>query len=127
MKVRMKLSESICEMMAVGGAPRARRMPISCVRSLTSTSMMLLTPTMPASSVPRPTIHVRNPMPQKRLITLSNISAVAMHQAAFSSSGEIRCLAKITDLQAVSTSLLGVSSRPAMAMLWRRMTPIMVK
>ena len=50
----------------------ARRMPISCVRSLTRTSMMLLTPTMPASSVPRPTIHVRRPIPPEEAVDLGD-------------------------------------------------------
>lgn len=40
-------------MIDTGLAPSALRMPNSEVRSVTVTSMMLLTPTMPASSVPQ--------------------------------------------------------------------------
>ena len=123
MKASTKLSERICEMMARGGAPSARRMPISCVRSLTSTSMMLLTPTMPASSVPSPTNHVSHAMPRKSPITLSNISAVAIVQTAFSSSGEMMWRANTASRHAFSTSLLGVSSRPATASMWIRLPP----
>ncbi len=50
-------------MIPSGVAPIARRMPISCVRSRTITSMMLLTPMTPAASVPMPTTHTRKRMP----------------------------------------------------------------
>jgi hypothetical protein len=42
-----------------GVAPSALRMPISSVRSCTEMIMMLLTPTMPANSVPLPTIQTK--------------------------------------------------------------------
>ena len=77
--------------------------------------MMLLTPTMPASSVPRPTIHVSSAMPRKSPITFSKISAVAIDQTAFSSSGEMMWRAKTASRHALSTSWLGVSSCPATA------------
>ena len=51
-----------------GLAPSALRMPNSKVRSCTVTSMMLLTPTMPASSVPRPMIQMKRLMPPKTSI-----------------------------------------------------------
>ena len=44
--------------MEAGPAPMALRMPNSRVRSRTVTSMMLLTPTMPAMSVLMPTIQI---------------------------------------------------------------------
>ena len=45
-------SVRIRRMIDTGLAPSALRMPNSEVRSVTVTSMMLLTPTMPASKVP---------------------------------------------------------------------------
>ena len=72
--VSSRLSLMICEMMIRGRAPRARRTPISCVRSRTMTSMMLLTPTSPASSVPIPTIQVSVPIPPNSELNLLTCS-----------------------------------------------------
>ena len=55
-------------MIDTGLAPSALRMPNSEVRSVTVTSMMLLTPTMPASSVPRPMIQTKTLMPAKTIM-----------------------------------------------------------
>ena len=52
------LSSTTCISTDRGFAPMARRMPISWVRSRTLTNMMLLTPTMPLSSVKMPMIHI---------------------------------------------------------------------
>ncbi len=102
-------------MIAAGGAPMARRMPISCVRSFTSTSMMLLTPTMPASSVPRPTIHVSRSMPRMSFMAFSNSSPIERTHSARGSSGAMRLRAKSDCRTACSTSA-GGRGRPATAM-----------
>ena len=52
------LSTMMSHKMLLGFAPKALRMPNSCVRSLTVISMMLLTPTMPLSSVKMPTTQM---------------------------------------------------------------------
>ena len=52
-----------------GVAPSALRMPISRVRSFTVMIMMLLMPTMPAVSVPRPTNQMNTLMPMNRPLT----------------------------------------------------------
>ncbi len=53
----MMLSVMMRRRMLNGVAPMALRMPNSRVRSRTEMSMMLLTPTMPLSSVRMPTTH----------------------------------------------------------------------
>jgi hypothetical protein len=55
--VRTTDSQTTCVITGEGVAPTARRTPISLVRSRTMTSMMLLTPMIPAASVPTPTIQ----------------------------------------------------------------------
>ncbi len=60
-----------------GVAPSALRMPISRVRSFTVMIMMLLMPTMPAISVPRPTNQMNTLMPMNRpLIALGGLGHV---------------------------------------------------
>ena len=86
--VSTKASLMICEMIVRGLAPNARRTPISCVRSRTVTSMMLLMPTIPASRVPRPTIHVRIFSPRNRLLAISTCSLMFQIITAFVSSGD---------------------------------------
>ena len=51
-----------------GVAPNAFLIPISFVLSLTAMSMMLLTPTMPATIVPIPIIHIKILIPVNRFI-----------------------------------------------------------
>ena len=80
--------------------------------------MMLLTPTMPASSVPRPTIQVSSPMPQKRLFTLVMNSAVVITHAARGSSGEMMWRAKTGVLTARSRMRGGTSLWPTAASMW---------
>ena len=67
MMVSTKLSVIICETIEEGLAPIARRIPISLVRSLTVTIMILLIPTTPASNVPRLTIQINMLMPKKSI------------------------------------------------------------
>ena len=57
-----------------GVAPSALRSPISRVRSLTTISMMLPTPTAPAKIVPIATIQLNTLMPVNSPWTLSNSS-----------------------------------------------------
>ena len=75
--------------MFLGVAPIARRMPISVVRSLTVTIMMLDTPMAPANKVPMPTSHIRKFTPLKRLSTMPNITSLLNTVIAFSSVGSI--------------------------------------
>ena len=117
MKVSRKLSERICDMMDHGRAPIARRTPISCVRSRTMTSMMLLTPTMPASSVPRPTIHVSRLMPFSSPFTFSNCSPRLKPLMAFLSSGEMMWLAAMMRLHFSSMSWMRTSSSAMMVII----------
>ena len=60
-------SVRIRRMIDEGFAPRALRMPNSEVRSVTVTSMMLLTPTTPVSSVPSPMIQTKRLIPPKTI------------------------------------------------------------
>ena len=79
-------SVRIRRMIDTGLAPSALRMPNSEVRSVTVTSMMLLTPTMPASKVPRPMIQTKRLMPPKTIIMLLYCSIVLrIHRALWSS------------------------------------------
>ena len=80
-------SVRISRMIDRGLAPSALRMPNSAVRSVTVTSMMLLTPTMPASSVPRPMIQTKRLMPPKTIIMSLYRSIVLLIQMALSSVG----------------------------------------
>ena len=59
-------------MIDAGVAPIALRIPISLVRSFTTISMMLLTPTMPANKVPIPTIQRNAEMPSNKPRTCWN-------------------------------------------------------
>ena len=86
-RVRMTLSEMICESIIFGVAPMARRMPISVVRSLTVTIMMLLTPMAPASNVPMPTSQMRKLTPLKRLSSIWKSTSVLNTITPFSSVG----------------------------------------
>ena len=85
------LSRMIWERMSRGVAPMARRMPISVVRSLTVTIMMLLTPITPARMVPSPTSQIRKLTPLKRLSTRANICSVLMMTIACLSLGSKKC------------------------------------
>ena len=80
--------------------------------------MMLLTPTMPASRVPSPTIQVSSLMPRVTPRNFSMNSATAIIQAAFSSSGAMMCRAKTVFLQTSCKVRLSTSSRPATASMW---------
>ena len=86
-------SVRISRMIDAGRAPRALRMPNSAVRSVTVTSMMLLTPTMPASSVPSPMIQTKRLMPPKTTIMLRTCSMVFQIQRALSSVASKWCSA----------------------------------
>ena len=57
--------------MDAGVAPRALRMPISLVRSLTTIIMMLLTPTIPAMTVKMPMMAMNIVRPAKVVCTCS--------------------------------------------------------
>ena len=76
MAVSTRLSLMICEMMSRGRAPMARRTPISRVRSLTVTIIMLLMPITPASSVPMPTSQISASIPVKSMVNVANCSAM---------------------------------------------------
>jgi len=70
-----------------GVAPTARRRPISRVRSCTTISMMLLTPTTPAARVITPTNHTKSRIPRNSTVILRNSSSALKAPMAFSSSG----------------------------------------
>ena len=102
------LSAIICRAMIHGEAPMARRMPISLVRSLTVTSMMLLTPTAPEMSVPKPMSQMSACSPILRYDrALSSFSALNPH-IALSSSGAIWCRSLRTELMFFSISVAGI-------------------
>ena len=83
------LSERICCRISLGRAPIARRMPISVVRSLTVTIIMLDTPIAPANKVPRPTIQIRMRVPVIRVSIMENIASALRNMIACLSSGEM--------------------------------------
>ena len=64
--------------------------PISFVRSLTVTIMMLLTPMIPANNVPTPTIQIKMSMPKKALLNVSNCAAKLSAVTACGSVGAIK-------------------------------------
>jgi len=70
-----------------GVAPKALRMPISRVRSFTTMSMMLLTPTMPAMSEPMPTNQRKAVIPLKMLLMVPTFSTLLFTHSARSSVG----------------------------------------
>jgi len=96
MMVNTILSERIWFIMSLGLAPMARRMPISVVRSLTVTIIILLTPMAPANNVPNPTIQLKILMPLNRLSIMLNIASAFTVTKACLSSGWIRCACFIT-------------------------------
>ncbi len=71
-------SKMIVLRIEAGVAPMAFRMPISRVRSFTDTSMMLLTPTIPAMRVRIPMMVTRKVMPSKIFI-VSTYSDCALY------------------------------------------------
>ena len=83
------LSERICCRISLGRAPIARRMPISVVRSLTVTIIMLDTPIAPANKVPKPTIQIRMRVPVIRVSIMENIASALRNMTACLSSGEM--------------------------------------
>ena len=100
----------IWAVIANGVAPTARRTPISLVRSLTMTSMMLLTPITPAASVPIPTIQTRPRIPVKRPLILLNSTSELKWPSARGSSGATRCRSFSTASAFVSRTEAGVPS-----------------
>ena len=81
------LSLMIIVKMSMGVAPMARRMPISVVRSLTVTTMMLLTPMAPEKRVPKPISHTRMLTPWKRLSIIEKMASALTVSTACVSSG----------------------------------------
>ena len=73
--------------MTHGLAPMARRIPISLVRSRTVTSMILLTPTAPEISVPKPMSHISALNPTTRYWNALSVSSMFMVYMARLSSG----------------------------------------
>ena len=100
-----------------GLAPRALRMPNSAVRSETVTSMMLLTPTTPASSVPRPMIQTKRLMPPKTIIMSLTRSMVLLIQMALSSVGSKSCSAARRPLIRRSNSSISRSVRISLTVM----------
>ena len=100
--------------MSRGVAPMARRMPISVVRSLTVTIMMLLTPMAPASMVPRPMSRIRKLIPTKRLSISENISSVLSTNMACLSSGLNLCSRAMTSRSMGSTAVMLTPDFPVM-------------
>ena len=90
-KVSTMPSMTIWNRMSKGVAPMALRMPISMVRSFTTTIMMLLTPMAPASRVPIPTNHIKKFTPLKRLSMILKIGSMLSIKSAWSSSGAMVC------------------------------------
>ena len=70
--VSSRLSLMICEIIFQGFAPKALRTPISRVRSLTVTIMILLTPIIPANNVPIPTSQIKISIPINSILKVSN-------------------------------------------------------
>ena len=83
------LSAITCESIILGVAPMARRMPISPVRSLTVTIMMLLTPMAPETRVPMPTSQMRKFTPWNRLSSMAYMISVLNTVTPSVSSGEM--------------------------------------
>ena len=73
-EAKTTLSLIICFMITIGVAPSALLIPISWVLSRTVTNIILLTPTIPANKVPKPTIHINVLIPPNSIEKLSNIS-----------------------------------------------------
>ena len=90
-RVSTRLSIIIWLRMLNGVAPRARRTPISCVRSRMVTIIMLLTPTTPAKRVPKPTISISTLMPRKRLANILNWRSRLKPDTASGSVGDMSC------------------------------------
>src|SRR5690606_23414007 len=63
-------------MIDLGVAPIAFLTPISLVLSFTTISMILLTPTMPAIMVPKPTIQTNMRIPSNKLMNFWNSSTL---------------------------------------------------
>ena len=116
-KVRITLSEIICERIVFGVAPMARRMPISVVRSFTVTIMMLLTPIAPASKVPIPTIQMRKLTPLKRLSSIWKRTSVLNTISPFSSVGSMECALATTSLMRWVMLLITTPCLPVVAMM----------
>ena len=109
------LSEIIWDSIMRGVAPIARRMPISTVRSLTVTIMMLDTPMAPARSVPMPISHIRKLTPLKRLSMIPKSTSVLNTMIPFSSVGSMRCPRAIVALIRGVMSLMTTPGAPVTA------------
>ena len=108
--VSTTLSLIICFNIVNGVAPKARRMPISCVRSRTVTSIILLTPITPDNNVPNPTIHTRKFKPPNNIENESNTFFKFNNTKAASSSGFTKLRSLTNVATRVSTSLISTSS-----------------
>ena len=86
-RLSMPLSRRMSRMMSLRWAPSARRMPISRVRSLTETSMILLMPMMPERSVPIPMNQTKTLTPHSMEFWAVKISERLNSPMALSSSG----------------------------------------
>ena len=108
--VSTTLSLIICFNIVNGVAPNARRIPISCVRSRTVTSIMLLTPITPDNNVPNPTIHTRKFKPPNNIENESNTFFRFINSNAASSSGFTKLRSLTNAATRFSTSPISTSS-----------------